>query len=70
MPTDTSLESQLKDALQLSEAVWAVLAERVGGDWQLRSVYHLNKSAQNELITLMGRPSIDTWLCGALSGGQ
>ncbi|MBI5942924.1 MAG: GAF domain-containing protein [Chloroflexi bacterium] len=70
MPTDTSLESQLKDAVQLSEAVWAVLAERVGGDWQLRSIYHLNKSAQNELITLMGRPSIDTWLCGALSGGH
>jgi signal transduction histidine kinase len=70
MPTDTSIENQLKDAVQLSEAKWAVLAERVGNSWQLRSVYHLNKSAQNELITLMGKPSIDTWLCGALSGGH
>jgi signal transduction histidine kinase len=70
MPTDTSIENQLKDAVQLSDAKWAVLAERVGNSWQLRSVYHLNKSAQNELITLMGKPSIDTWLCGALSGGH
>jgi signal transduction histidine kinase len=70
MPTDTSIENQLKDAVQLSDAKWAVLAERVGNAWQLRSIYHLNKSAQNELITLMGKPSIDTWLCGALSGGH
>ena len=70
MPTDTSIENQLKDAARLSDAKWAVLAERVGNSWQLRSVYHLNKSAQNELITLMGKPSIDTWLCGALSGGH
>jgi len=70
MPTDTSIENQLKDAAQLSDAKWAVLAERVGNAWQLRSIYHLNKSAQNELITLMGKPSIDTWLCGALSGGH
>ncbi len=36
MQTETSLESQLKDAAQLSEAEWAVLAERVGGAWLLR----------------------------------
>ncbi|MBI5963987.1 MAG: GAF domain-containing protein [Chloroflexi bacterium] len=70
MPTDTGIETQLKDAVQLSEAVWAVLAERVSGDWLLRSVYRLTRSAQNELMTIMARPSIDTWLCGALSGGH
>jgi len=69
MPNETNLETQLKDAVQLSEAVWAVLAERVGGAWLLRVVYHLNKSAQNELMSLMAKPSIDTWLCGALSVG-
>jgi transcriptional regulator with GAF, ATPase, and Fis domain len=69
MPTDTGVDTQLKDAAQLSEAVWAVLAERVGGAWLLRSVYHLSKSAQNELTSLMSKPLIDTWLCGALSGG-
>lgn len=69
MQTDIHLESQLKDAAQLSEANWAVLAERVGGNWLLRSVYHLNKSAQNELMEIIATPSVDTWLCGALSGG-
>ncbi len=69
MPTDTGIEAQLKDAVQLTEAVWAVLAERVGGVWLLRSAYHLSKSAQSELTGLMAKPLIDTWLCGALSGG-
>lgn len=70
MQTDTGIEAPLKDAVQLSAAVWAVLAERVGGAWLLRAVYHLNRSAQNELMSLMARPSIDAWLCGALSGGH
>jgi len=69
MQTDSSIQSILKDAAQLSSAVWAVLAERVGGAWLLRAAYHLNKSAQNELMSIMARPSIDAWLCGALSGG-
>ena len=33
MSTETGIETQLKEAVQLSEAVWAVLAERVSGDW-------------------------------------
>jgi len=70
MPTDPNFETQLKEAVQLSGAVWAVLAERVGGDWLIQSVVKLNKSAQNELRALIGKPSIDTWLCGALSGGN
>jgi len=70
MQTDTAIEAPLKDATLLSSASWAVLAERVGGAWLLRAVYHLNKSAQNELMSLMARPSIDAWLCGALSGGH
>ena len=70
MRTDTGIETPLKDAVQLSSANWAVLAERVGGAWLLRAAYHLNKSAQNELMSLMARPSIDAWLCGALSGGH
>jgi signal transduction histidine kinase len=69
MQTESNLEAQLKEAVQLSDAVWAVLAERVGGAWLLRSVARLNKAAQFDLITLMSKPAIDTWLCGALSGG-
>lgn len=69
MQIEISIESQLKDAAQLTEATWAVLAERVGGVWLLQSVYRLNKSAQNELMGIMGLLSIDAWLCGSLSGG-
>lgn len=70
MPTDTGIETHLKDATQLSEAVWAVLAERVSGDWLVRAAYRLSKPAQNELMIVMARPVVDTWLCGALSGGH
>ncbi len=69
MRTETGIETQLKDAAQLSQAAWAVLAERVGGAWLLHAVYRLNKSAQNELVVLMGKSTIDARLCGSLSGG-
>lgn len=69
MQTDNSIETQLKEAVQLSEAAWAVLAERVGGAWLLRALYRLNKPAQYELIDMMATPTVDAWLCGALSGG-
>ncbi|MDD2921306.1 MAG: GAF domain-containing protein [Anaerolineales bacterium] len=69
MQSETNIATQLKDAAQLSEAAWAALAERVGGAWLLHASYHLNKSAQNELMSLMARSSIDAWLCGSLSGG-
>jgi|CXWL01.1.fsa_nt_gi signal transduction histidine kinase len=69
MQTENGIETQLKDAAQLSDAVWAVLAERVGGAWLLRSVYKLNKITQNELMGILTAPAIDAWLCGSLSGG-
>ncbi|MBI5951218.1 MAG: GAF domain-containing protein [Chloroflexi bacterium] len=69
MQNDNGIQTSLKEATQLSSAVWSALAERVGGVWMLRSAYHLNKSAQNELINFLARQPIDAWLCGALSGG-
>mgnify|MGYP001166066858 CR=1 FL=1 len=69
MQTETGIDTQLKDAVQLTNASWAVLAERVGGAWLTRASYHLSKSAQNELTGVMAVASTDAWLCGALSGG-
>src|SRR5690242_13657584 len=69
MYTESGIESQLKDAVQLSGAVWAAMADRVGGAWLLRAAYHLNKGAQQELMGYLARPSVDAWLCGSLSGG-
>ncbi|MBL8098441.1 MAG: GAF domain-containing protein [Anaerolineales bacterium] len=69
MPTETTIEPKLKEAVQLTEADWAVLAERVGGVWLLRSSHKLSKSAQNELMGILAMPSIDAWLSGAVTGG-
>lgn len=69
MQTETNIETQLKDAAQISEAAWAVLAERVGGAWLLRASHRLSRPAQSELMGILGTSSIDAWLCGALSGG-
>lgn len=70
MQTDATIETQLKDAVQLSGVYWAVIAERVGGAWILRAGYHLSKTAQNRLIAHLARSSVDAWLCGALTGGN
>lgn len=69
MQTDPGIETQLKDAAQLTGAAWAVIAERAGGAWFLRSTYHLSKSSRNELMGMLEVLSTDAWLCGALSGG-
>ena len=69
MQTDTGIETQLKDAVQLTGAAWAIIAERAGGVWLLRSAHHLNKAARNELMGMLEVLSTDAWLCGALSGG-
>jgi hypothetical protein len=53
MQTETGIDTQLKEAVQLTGAAWAVLAERVGGAWLVRASYHLNKSAHNELTGIM-----------------
>lgn len=70
MQNDPGIETQLKDAAQLSEAAWAALAERIGGIWLIRAAHKLGKSAQNELTEILATPSVDAWLCGALSGGN
>lgn len=69
MPTENNLEPKLKEALQLTNADWVVLAERVGGVWLIRASSKLNKIAQNELMGILALPSIDAWLSGAVSGG-
>ncbi len=70
MQPEIGIEPHLKEAVQLTGANWAVLAERVGGVWLVRSSYHLNKTAQNELTGMMAGASTDAWLCGALTGGH
>ena len=65
-----NIESYLKEASQLTGAVWAVLAEREGGHWLVRSAFNLNKTKQSALTKFFMQESVDAWLAGAMNGGN
>ena len=70
MPTQTSIENQLKEASQLTGALWAALVEREAGKWRVLANYHLAKKIYPLLVKFLSKAEVDSWLCGALSGGQ
>lgn len=70
MPTQPDTEYQLKEASQLTNAVWSALVEREAGQWRIVSHFHLGKKAQAALKKFLGKSEVDSWLCGAISGGQ
>jgi signal transduction histidine kinase len=65
-----TMENQLKEASQLTGTLWAVLVEREAGKWRVLANYHLSKKEHPLLSKFLGKPEVDSWLCGALSGGQ
>ena len=62
------MEAQLKEACRLTGAKWAVLAEREGGPWLIRTAYRLSKRKQVALKNFLDQDSVDIWLTGALNG--
>ena len=70
MPDHTTTENQLREASQLTGVAWAALAEREAGKWRIITKYHLAKKTQPALVKFLGKTEVDSWLCGALSGGQ
>ncbi len=70
MRVQTTLETQLKEASQLTSTAWAALVEREAGKWRVLSHFHLGKKTQPALVKFLSKSEVDTWLCGALSGGQ
>src|SRR5688572_32156772 len=70
MPDHTIMENQLKEASQLTGVAWAVLAEREAGKWRALTTYHLTRKSQPALAKFLSQDEVDSWLCGALSGGQ
>lgn len=70
MTTESKLNAQLKDALYLTRAAWAVLADREGGQWQVLAAQQLTRSRQAALTKILSQPAVDAWLCGALNGGN
>ncbi len=63
-----SLETQLKEACQLTSAAWTLLVEREGGRWFVRAAYHLPKSKQASLVKYLSEEAVDSWLAIALKG--
>ena len=70
MSNRISIETQLKEASQLTDVVWSALVEREAGKWRVLSNYHLAKKVHPELVKFLSKAEVDSWLCGALSGGQ
>jgi signal transduction histidine kinase len=70
MPAQFTIDNQLKEASQLTNADWSVLVEREAGKWRVLAYHRLVKKMQPELVTFLGKVEVDSWLCGALSGGQ
>ncbi len=70
MASQTTIDNQLKEASLLTEAAWAALVEREAGKWRVLAHYHLGKKTQPGLVKFLTKVEVDSWLCGALSGGQ
>src|SRR5919108_2944994 len=70
MPTHTPIENQLREASQLTNTAWAALVEREAGNWHVLANYHLAKRTHPALVDFLSQTEVDSWLSGALSGGQ
>jgi len=54
----------------MTNVAWSALAEREMGKWRVITHYRLGKKTQPALVKFLSRGEVDSWLCGALSGGQ
>jgi hypothetical protein len=70
MPGHITIENQLKEASQLTGSVWAALIEREAGRWRVLANHHLAKKTHPLLLDFLSKTEVDSWLSGALSGGQ
>ena len=70
MPSQNNIDYQLKEASQLTSVAWSALVEREAGRWRLILNHHLAKKNQPDLIKFLNKAEVDSWLCGAVSGGQ
>jgi signal transduction histidine kinase len=70
MTNEAKLNGQLKDALYLTNAAWALLADREGGVWHILAGQQMTRARQSALTKILTQPTVDAWLCGALNGGS
>ena len=70
MAASSDLDSHLKEALGLTSARWAALADFEGGKWNLLASQRLTRSMQGPLLRLLEDPAVSSWLDGISSGGS
>lgn len=63
-----NIENHLGEAIELTNANWAVIVNRERGRWFVSNAHSLNKSKQSGLTKLMVQEEINNWLVNALSG--
>ncbi len=54
----------------MTDVAWSVLAEREMGKWRVVAQYKVSKKTQPALLEFLAKGEVDSWLGGALSGGQ
>ena len=66
MAEKNGVSYRLKEAVQIAGATWVVHLERKVGKWDFQDSYRITKSRTSKLIEYLDRPTVDSWLCGAL----
>lgn len=70
MAKGNAIDSALKDACQITGAMWAVCMTRSQNGWDFNGAYRLTKTRRNWLKSYLVDEKVDRWLCGALAGGR
>lgn len=70
MTNSVSIETALKDACQITGALWAACVEKKSSGWFFEACYRLNKKRQGLVQDYFDLKAVDTWLCGAITGGR
>ena len=60
------IDYRLKEATLITGASWVTHLERKVGQWDFQVSYRITKSRTSKLVEYLGRPAVDSWLCGAL----
>ena len=70
MSNQNSVEFQIKEAVQLTGALWSALIEREVGKWQVVVRSYLPKKDHPPLLQFLNTIEVDDWLCDALNAKQ
>jgi hypothetical protein len=61
------LESLLREACLLTQASWAVWADRASGTWQIIAAHGIRGPLLVRVTAHIQQSTVDSWMCGAFS---